>query len=283
MSKLPKYIDAIPLTNFVQEHLVDTEKECLNYINSILKYGNTTMNLFLLDCYFRRMVDSGNLEKASYPAELLYYYENVFSKKTEIDEKMLMGLQKIIIDENYKYKVKAGQYRNSPAWIGKPGCTIDSARFVAIEEKQIEEYMKEFVDFYNRKDFQHPFIKGAIIHVLFSNIHPFNDGNGRISRILQEQKMTELYSNRLRISFQYPILNLSNNYRLTRGNYYQYQNDIDLKNCNTTVESWNKWFNYVLNMIDDQLYYLQNKIVSQRGTLEMMQKKFQKKQTSTRY
>lgn len=274
MGKLPDYIHEIPLTDFVKEHLKETNQDCQNYVESIRKYGDTVMNLFLLDCYFREMKDTAKLENAYYSDELLDFYDNVFVHQSNISENLIKNLQAAVIDGHFKDAVHVGEYRTGPAWIGKPGCSISDARFVAIPAEEISDCMKEFISFYNTPDNQHAFIKGAIAHVLFTNIHPFNDGNGRVSRILQEQKMTDMYGEKLHITFQYPLLNLSCNYKLTRGNYYQYQNNIYLGKKDISIEDWNKWFNYVLNMLDEQLYYLGNKIKKREKDLKILQKRY---------
>ena len=45
-------------------------------------------------------------------------------------------------------------------------------------------YMEQFIKFYNEDNIQDPFIKSAMVHIIFIKIHPFSDGNGRIARIL---------------------------------------------------------------------------------------------------
>lgn len=270
MGKLPDYIHEVPIDSYVKEHLIETEENCKWYIDSLMQYGDFAMSVFMLDCYFKELRDTSALERAPYSNEVLGFYETKLRNTKEITENLIKDLHKVVIDGSAKDQVCVGRYRTSPAWIGKPGCLLEDARFVAVSSDEIEEYMQSFVNFYNTEDQQHAFVFGAIAHVLFSNIHPFNDGNGRISRILQEQKMTTLFNKKYKINLLYPLVNLSNNYKLTRGNYYQYQNDI-LLNQDISIESWNKWFNYVLNMIDDQLYFCGNRLKNKAKLLRHIQ------------
>ena len=50
---------------------------------------------------------------------------------------------------------------------------------------ETKKYMDELIDFMNDKQIEmNPLIKTAIIHSQFESIHPFEDGNGRVGRLL---------------------------------------------------------------------------------------------------
>lgn len=51
-----------------------------------------------------------------------------------------------------------------------------------------------------------------------------------------------------------PTLYLSKNYRQTRGQYRSLIRDL------ATTRDWNSWFNYNLNMIDEQLFFSSNNL-----------------------
>jgi len=45
--------------------------------------------------------------------------------------------------------------------------------------------LKEFFDWYNKnKKKMHPVELAALVHLKFVTVHPFSDGNGRISRLM---------------------------------------------------------------------------------------------------
>ena len=52
-------------------------------------------------------------------------------------------------------------------------------------QKQIIKLLKELVRWYEKnKNKYHPIVLAAVIHNQFENIHPFQDGNGRVGRLL---------------------------------------------------------------------------------------------------
>lgn len=54
-----------------------------------------------------------------------------------------------------------------------------------IPKEQIESSIQQLCDFINdESEFLHPVIKGIILHYVMAFIHPFEDGNGRVSRTL---------------------------------------------------------------------------------------------------
>lgn len=74
---------------------------------------------------------------------------------------------------------------------------------------ELETLLREFFIWYNKnKDKIHPLELAALVHLKFVSIHPFTDGNGRISRIMMNFVLNK--SN-------YPMLNIA--YR-NRDTYY---------------------------------------------------------------
>ncbi|MES9989879.1 MAG: Fic/DOC family N-terminal domain-containing protein [Candidatus Thiodiazotropha endolucinida] len=78
-----------------------------------------------------------------------------------------------------------GQFRATQNWIGPRGCTIDEATYIPPSPLVLQELLEQFVDFANSLDESlDPIVQTALIHAQFELIHPFDDGNGRIGRIL---------------------------------------------------------------------------------------------------
>ena len=76
-----------------------------------------------------------------------------------------------------------GNYRRVPNWIGTPGCTIESAKFVPIGADKVPEAMSRWERFMHQ-DVADQLVQLALLHAEFEAIHPFLDGNGRLGRML---------------------------------------------------------------------------------------------------
>jgi len=65
------------------------------------------------------------------------------------------------------------------------GVKISGSKFIPPLVLELEFLLKEFFDWYNKnKDKLHPVILSALVHLKFVTLHPFSDGNGRISRLM---------------------------------------------------------------------------------------------------
>lgn len=72
----------------------------------------------------------------------------------------------------------AGKIRNH-------GVAISGSKFIPPLAIELDTLLKEFFDWYNKnKNKLHPVILSALVHLKFVTIHPFSDGNGRISRLM---------------------------------------------------------------------------------------------------
>ncbi|MBU3060038.1 Fic family protein [Nocardia sp. NEAU-G5] len=78
----------------------------------------------------------------------------------------------------------AGQWRRGPVYVTD---TDDPsvAAYTAPDVDQLPALMTELVDWLNAPDDVHPLIRAAMAHLNLVSIHPWADGNGRMSRSLQ--------------------------------------------------------------------------------------------------
>lgn len=102
-------------------------------------------------------------------------------------DKVIKDLHRHLMD-NTEYRGGIGTYRESQNWIG--GANIYQARFVPPPADAVPGCMTELVSFLQESPreedmFEVPIvIRMAIAHAQFEMIHPFNDGNGRVGRLL---------------------------------------------------------------------------------------------------
>jgi len=98
-------------------------------------------------------------------------------KKRQITEGDILHCHKIF-SQNIPDFITPGKYRNIEVF-------ISGSKKVLPKADQIPDLMSELINWLNtnRNDY-HPIMFAAEVHRRFVNIHPFTDGNGRISRLL---------------------------------------------------------------------------------------------------
>jgi Fic family protein len=101
---------------------------------------------------------------------------------TQLDEEYLVGLQNTVITNPLD---RAFNYRHEQNWLSSPLRGAAGVTYVPPPPEIVNELMKGLVDFANDAPKQiDPLIAAAIVSFGFVFIHPFMDGNGRLSRFL---------------------------------------------------------------------------------------------------
>lgn len=153
-------------------------------------------------------------------------FSNKFIQK--LHELMLAG----IIDKSKeatlgKYKTKKNYIVNS----------VGTVVFEPPSEKETKKYMDELVAFMNdTNDGINPLIKAAIIHSQFESIHPFEDGNGRVGRLL-----VSLYLFKSKV-INVPFFYISEAISQDKAVYYN-------KLTDTRKNNYDEWIKFFLQKI----------------------------------
>jgi Fic family protein len=84
-----------------------------------------------------------------------------------------------------------GAFRTDQNWIGRPGCALEDARFVPPDPVVMHGALENW-QAYVAASPDDPLIAAALAHAQFEIIHPFNDGNGRIGRMIIPLHMARL-------------------------------------------------------------------------------------------
>ncbi|MFJ4654283.1 Fic family protein [Nocardia sp. NPDC088792] len=78
----------------------------------------------------------------------------------------------------------AGQWRPGPVYV-TDARDPSIAAYTAPDADQVPTLMGELVDWLNTDDGTHPLVRAAMAHLHLVSVHPWADGNGRMSRSLQ--------------------------------------------------------------------------------------------------
>jgi len=76
-----------------------------------------------------------------------------------------------------------GNFRQRQNWIGVPGMLQEQATFVPPDPVLVPELMEKWARFYHA-DQPDILVQAAVLHAQFELIHPFEDGNGRLGRLI---------------------------------------------------------------------------------------------------
>lgn len=76
--------------------------------------------------------------------------------------------------------IKVGEYKKHPNHVRLQSGEL----FRYAEPMEVPKKMEELVSWYNSELDEHPIVTSAFLHYKFVCIHPFDDGNGRVSRLI---------------------------------------------------------------------------------------------------
>ncbi len=159
-----------------------------------LTYGQTEMLLL-----FGKVIEEANMKdleemKAS-NVGLKMAKEAALDKNQPLSEYFIRVLHQTLLREDYtvyrqlpdgtntSYIVHAGQYKTRPNSV----ITITGERFEYASPEETPALMKDLIEWYNQEEqagTMTPIELASLFHYRYIRIHPFEDGNGRISRLI---------------------------------------------------------------------------------------------------
>jgi Fic family protein len=135
---------------------------------------------------------------------------------------------------------RPGEIRSRPVLLGRAGQTYEDARFVPPCHTALEPLLQEFVRFLREERSLPVILQLALMHYQFETIHPFNDGNGRVGRLLITLMLCE------RGCLPQPLLYLSAFFEQHRQEYYDRLLDVSRRGA------WNDWLSFFATGVAEQ-------------------------------
>ncbi len=190
-----------------------------------------------------------DVEKTKDREEVLNYVKATFEmsdllERLPISERFMCNLHKTLLNSVRGADKKPGCIRKVQNWIG--GNSIKSAKFIPPHWSELPLLLDDLYKFWHNDSLKLPIlVKMALFHYQFETIHPFEDGNGRIGRLLI---LAQLLDAKQLIK---PWFNVSYIFERNKDNYTN-----ALKNANTTgdIESWVLFFIDSLNSAAQNTY-----------------------------
>ena len=135
------------------------------------------------------------------------------------------------------YKITVADWRRDttgPMQIVSGAMGKERVHFQAPDSSLIENEMNLFLDWFNKSEETDLVIKAAVAHLWFVTIHPFDDGNGRITRALTDMLLAQSDKSTQR------FYSMSAQIRLERKQYYEILEKTQKGNLEIT--EWISWF-----------------------------------------
>ena len=187
-----------------------------------------------------------------------------------VKDKRALGMTELIIDARNSYSeslneqklfewhtmllgqssvINAGIWRKGQAPMQVISGTIgkEKVHFEAPPSSQVEEEMSRFITWFNdtapngKKEIKKGPVRAAVAHLYFESIHPFEDGNGRIGRILAEKALSQTLDRPIMLSLS----------RKIEANKKEYYLALETAQRSNEITGWVNYF--VQTVVDAQI------------------------------
>lgn len=113
-------------------------------------------------------------------------------------------------------QIEVGKYRTHEEHIVSGMFGREKVHYIAPAPERVEAEMAKFLDWFNKKEENaSSVIRSAIAHLWFVSIHPFEDGNGRLARILSDMLLARADKSEFR------FYNISSQINKDKNHYYE--------------------------------------------------------------
>lgn len=141
-------------------------------------------------------------------------------------------------------QIEVGQYRTNEEHIVSGMFGREKIHYVAPSPGRVDEEMAHFLDWFNNHDNINSVIRSAIAHFWFVSIHPFEDGNGRLARILSDMLLARADKSEFR------FYNISSQINKDKKRYYDILEKAQHGDGNIT--EWICWYANTLSLALDE-------------------------------
>jgi Fic family protein len=152
--------------------------------------------------------------------------------------RLIREIHEVLLSKGRGSHAQPGEFRRSQNWIG--GTRPGNAAYVPPPPKYVLDCMGQLESFLHLEENSLPLlVRAGLVHAQFETIHPFPDGNGRVSRLLITFMLCA------KEVLREPILYLSLFFKKHRRLYY------DRLNGTREDEGWTAWMDFFLQGVRD--------------------------------
>lgn len=175
------------------------------------------------------MKEVTNYKKALfYSLDKMGTYSDETPDKLPLTSRLIKDIHRILLDNVRGARKNPGEFKRFQNYIGSKS----EINFTPLPPELTDEYMDNLEEYIHDERID-PLLQTALIHVQFEMIHPFQDGNGRIGRLLIP---LFLYYRELLIL---PTFYMSRYFEADRALYLEYLSKVSKEN---NYVDWIKYF-----------------------------------------
>lgn len=137
-------------------------------------------------------------------------------------------------------QIEVGKYRTHEEHIVSGMFGREKIHYIAPSPERVEEEMIKFITWFDSKDPMSSIIRSAIAHLWFVSIHPFEDGNGRLARILSDMLLARGEQSEFR------FYNIASQINKDKSHYYDILERT--QHGDGDITEWLVW--YMMKLVD---------------------------------
>ncbi|PSL27246.1 Fic family protein [Dyadobacter jiangsuensis] len=174
--------------------------------------------------------------KAQGAAELMVNARNSYAEP--LSEAMLFSWHNTLLKDSKTITTGAWRKDTAPMQVVSGSIGKEKVHFEAPPSERVAVEMARFIEWFNNtapggsKEITKAPVRSAIAHLYFETIHPFEDGNGRIGRVIAEKALSQTLGRPVTLS-------LSRTIEAKRKKYYQ---SLETAQKNIDITAWIRYF-----------------------------------------
>lgn len=177
-------------------------------------------------------LDDDAVKVSNYVAALEYGLHRLNEEDFPLCNRLLCDIHGVLLAKGRGSDKRPGEFRLGPNWIN--GSRPNTASFVPPPHSDVPDCMAEFERFlHDREDGLPLLLRAGLAHAQFETIHPFEDGNGRLGRLLVTLLLCQAGA------LREPLLYLSLYFKQNKNSYHDLLNNV---RHNGEWEAWLVFF-----------------------------------------
>lgn len=141
-------------------------------------------------------------------------------------------------------QIEVGKYRTHEEHIVSGMFGRERVHYIAPDPERVEAEMARFLEWFNEEEDVNSIIRSAIAHLWFVSIHPFEDGNGRLARILSDMLLARADKSEFR------FYNISSQINKDKNHYYNILEKT--QRGDDDITEWIHWYATTLSLALDE-------------------------------